>query len=60
MTLDELAIKYNTDKGTTSGHISTHGYAPFYDEYLKKWKDKSIRLLEIGYYKLPSLYLTKE
>jgi demethylmacrocin O-methyltransferase len=48
MTLDELAIKHNTDKGTTSTHASTHGYAPFYDEHLKKWREEPIRLLEIG------------
>ena len=48
MTLDQLAIKHNTDKGTTSGHASTHGYAPIYEEYLKKWREEPIRLLEIG------------
>jgi len=48
MTLNELAIRHNTDKGTTSGHASTHGYAPFYDEYLNKWREDPIRLLEVG------------
>lgn len=47
-TLDELAIKYDTDKGTESGHITTHGYAPIYEKYLSHWKDLSIRLLEVG------------
>jgi len=48
ITLDELANKHNTDKGTKYGHVTVHGYAPIYENYLSKWKDKSIRLLEVG------------
>jgi hypothetical protein len=48
MKLNELAIKHGTDKGTTSSFSSTHGYAPIYDEYLNKWIDSEIRLLEVG------------
>lgn len=48
VTLDELAIKHGTDKGTTSGFPSTHGYAPIYESYLSDWRDQEIRLLEIG------------
>jgi len=48
MTLDELAIKHGTDKGTTSPFPSTHGYAPMYDKILDKWRNKNIRMLEIG------------
>lgn len=48
MTLDELAIKHGTDKGTISQFPSTHGYAPMYDKLFSKWRDKSIKMLEIG------------
>lgn len=48
LTLDELAIKYTTDKGTVSGFPSTHGYAPIYEKYLSDWRHAEIRLLEIG------------
>ena len=33
-TLDELANKYDTDKGTLFGNVSVHGYAPIYENYL--------------------------
>jgi demethylmacrocin O-methyltransferase len=48
LTLDELAIKNGTDKGTTSQFASTHGYAPIYEKYLSDLRDKNIRMLEIG------------
>jgi hypothetical protein len=48
MNLDELAIKHGTDKGTTSPFISTHGYSIIYDQYLNKWRESEIRVLEIG------------
>jgi len=47
-TLDELANYYCTDKGTQYPGVSRHGYAPIYDEYLSKWRNESIRLLEVG------------
>jgi demethylmacrocin O-methyltransferase len=47
-TLDELANKYNTDKGSQYSGPSRHGYAPIYDEYLNKWKSKNIKMLEVG------------
>jgi SAM-dependent methyltransferase len=46
--LDELANYYNTDKGTAYQEVSRHGYAPIYDEYLNKWRQLPIRMLEIG------------
>lgn len=46
--LDELANKYSTDKGTGYPHHNVHGYAPIYEQYVSKWKDENIRLLEIG------------
>jgi 23S rRNA U2552 (ribose-2'-O)-methylase RlmE/FtsJ len=48
VTLDELANKYLTDKGTSFPYRSVHGYAPIYEDYLSKWRDKKIRLLEVG------------
>lgn len=48
LSLDQLANKYNTDKGTEYTSESRHGYAPFYDTILSKWRNKSIRMLEVG------------
>lgn len=48
LTLDQLANKHNTDKGTTYANISVHGYAPIYETYLSKWIHDEIRLLEVG------------
>lgn len=47
-TLDELANKHSTDKGTLYAGSSKHGYAPIYDTYLKTWRNNPIRLLEVG------------
>jgi demethylmacrocin O-methyltransferase len=48
ITLDEIAIKNKTDKGTTSQFASTHGYAPIYEKYLSDLRNKQIRMLEVG------------
>ena len=48
ISLDELANKHNTDKGTGYEYYTVHGYAPIYETYLSKWRDKQIRLLEVG------------
>lgn len=47
-TLDDLANKYKTDKGTLYTGESKHGYATFYDQILSKWRNKKIRMLEVG------------
>ncbi len=47
-TLDELANLYGTDKGTAFPNASRHGYAPFYDTLLTKWREDPIRMLEVG------------
>lgn len=47
-TLDELANRHQTDKGTQYGGPSKHGYAPSYDNILSQWRDEPIRMLEIG------------
>lgn len=46
--LDDLANYYNTDKGTKYPKTSRHGYAPIYEQYLNKWRQSPIRMLEIG------------
>lgn len=46
--LDDLANKYDTDKGSQFAGSSRHGYASYYDTILSKWRDEPIRLLEIG------------
>lgn len=47
-TLDELANKYNTDKGSLFDGSSRHGYASYYDTLLSKWRNEPIRMLEVG------------
>jgi len=42
-TLDQLGIKHQTDKSTAH-----HGYLPIYEQYLSKWRDKPITLIEAG------------
>lgn len=46
--LDDLANKYWTDKGSQYSGPSRHGYASFYDKVLSPIRDKSIRMLEVG------------
>ena len=48
LSLDDLANLHGTDKGTKYGAGSRHGYAPIYEPYLTKWRDKPIRMLEVG------------
>lgn len=42
MTLQEIGLKYGTDKATT------HFYLDNYEKYLGSWRDKEFMLLEIG------------
>ncbi len=48
MNLDDFANLYDTDKGTLHKGHTRHGYAPVYESYLGKLRDKPIKLLEIG------------
>lgn len=53
LTLDYFANLYNSDKGTQhfmhhNNGVSRHGYAPIYENYLNKWRNDPIRMLEIG------------
>jgi 23S rRNA U2552 (ribose-2'-O)-methylase RlmE/FtsJ len=47
-TLDELANKYNTDKGTAFSGPTKHGYTQFYENFMLPIRHLPIRLLEIG------------
>ncbi len=48
--LTQIANLHGTDKGTTgpSSNWHAHNYTDVYEAYLERWKDKPIRLLEIG------------
>ena len=51
--LDELFKKFNSDKGSkleiNGKIIRGHNYSPFYEKYLKKYKEqKNLTILEIG------------
>ena len=60
VTLNELFNYFGTDKGTaiknpyskdlkkSDNSLMGHGYAKFYEIYLARYKDKEIKLLEIG------------
>ena len=43
MTLDELAIKYKTDKSSL-----LHNYTEKYDRHFSHLREKDIKVLEIG------------
>lgn len=43
MTLDEIAIKHNTDKSSL-----THGYTKVYEKYFEPIRNQPIKLLELG------------
>lgn len=45
-TLNDLALKYGTDKGPTH-----HNYTPIYEKYFKQLRNKKINFLEIGFFK---------
>lgn len=53
--LDQLAIKYGTDKGTTD-----HSYTSRYEIYLEQYRDVEFNLLEIGVYNGSSIKMWKE
>ena len=55
MTLDELAIKYGTDKGPED-----HTYTDRYSLYLEQYRDIEFNLLEIGVFNGASIKMWKE
>lgn len=52
MTLDELSVKYGSDKGSLK-----HNYMPFYESHLP---EKPKKLLEIGVFKGASIRMWRE
>ena len=52
LSLDELFVHYNCDKGSSSiwegKKISTHNYSVYYEKYLSQLRQKKIQILEIG------------
>lgn len=44
LTLDEISVKHNTDQGALG-----HQYMGLFELLFRQWKDKPIRLLEIGW-----------
>lgn len=55
MTLNELAVKYGTDKGPED-----HMYTDRYSLYLEQYRDIEFNLLEIGVYDGASIKMWKE
>ncbi len=55
MTLDELALKYKTDKSS-----KLHGYTEKYEQYFEKMRNDRFKLLEIGIQNGYSLKTWKE
>lgn len=55
MTLDEIATKHNTDKASRS-----HFYTKYYDFFFSPYRNKDIKLLEIGIASGASLRMWKE
>ena len=55
MTLDELAIAYNTDKSSR-----THSFAKHYEVYFELLRDVPLKLLEIGVQSGASLRMWKQ
>lgn len=56
--LNEIFDKYLTDKGTKFD--AKHGYGKHYDNYLHHFRDKDIKLLEVGIYKGNSIRAWRE
>lgn len=55
MTLDELGLKYGTDKSS-----SGHNYLKSYEMFLESMRDKALTILEIGVWEGSSLKMWKE
>jgi len=55
MSLDELALKHNTDKGS-----QCHAYTQYYDMIFNKIKNQPLKILEIGVQRGNSLKMWKE
>lgn len=58
--LDDLASKYETDKGCIRTHNSPKCYTKYYSQWLEPIRNKPLSLLEIGVYSGASLRMWKE
>lgn len=54
-TLDELALKYGTDKAS-----GFHNYCPIYERYFAELRHTPVALLELGVYRGASLRMWRE
>lgn len=48
MNLEDLAIKYGTDKKCTQTGNGGHCYTPYYEKHLEKFRNNNINFLELG------------
>lgn len=48
MNLEELAIKYGTDKKCAPGGNGGHGYTPYYEKHFERFRYENINFLELG------------
>ena len=55
LVLDDLALKYGTDKGSTD-----HNYCPHYEQYFGRHRDEPLTLLELGVYKGASMQMWRD
>lgn len=55
LTLDELALKFGTDKGSTG-----HNYCPIYERLFEAQRHEPVKLLELGVWKGASLQMWAE
>lgn len=59
MTLDQIALKYGTDKATHH-RVGGQCYTPHYDRIFSGLRDQPIKLLEIGVFEGASIQMWKE
>lgn len=60
LTLDELGIKYGTDKASKCSELLACDFLRHYERYLYHMRDKKITLLEFGIWKGQSLQMWRE
>jgi hypothetical protein len=59
-TLDELGIRYGTDKASRGHPVRNHGYLGFYERFLTPLRHEPLRILEIGVWRGQSLMMWAE
>ena len=53
--MDALALRHGTDKGS-----QRHDFARVYDGFLSEWRDRPVRVLELGVYEGASLRMWRD